>query len=216
MLIFGATGQAATITPVQSALGGEPDLTEILDDVYGVGGYYRIDDSLDAGWTAGQITVRAIGSYSSALANLGYCIICDGSDDVYSDQTFAGEGALSTPLTFGGSGSLIIPSSYSWFNFAQFLPFVGQVYSTAALNIDGTDHAVTYGVYGQPNTIVLAFEDWFFDADPPSDGEYQDLVLEVTYLTAPPQFLTPEPGALFTLAGGLVALVAMRRKRVIA
>ena len=185
---------------------------EILDGLYGVGGYYRVDDAVDFAWTAGQITTRVVGSHTMAEANLGYCIICDGTDDVYSDQAFAGEGALSTSLTFGSATNLFITSQYSWFNHAQFHPFVGQVYSTGSLNADSTDHAVTFGVYGQPNLFVLAFEDWFFTSDPPSDGDYQDFIIEVTYLTTPPAFAAPEPSALLLLAGGLATLFFVRKR----
>jgi hypothetical protein len=159
------------------------------------------------------MTVRAVGTYTAAISNLGYCILCNGTDNTFSDQTFTGSGLLNTPLTFGSSSNLIIPAGFSWFNNALFFPFVGQVYSKDNLNVDAIDHSVTFGVYGQPNVILLAFEDWFFSSDPTSDGDYNDFLVEVTYLTAPPDFLTPEPGAMFTLAGGLAALVLFRRRR---
>lgn len=210
-LLFAAALPAATITDIQSNP-SEPDLSVILDTIYGGGNYYRIDDDSDQVWQPGQITVRALATFAGAWETLGYCTLCDGSDDVLFDQSLSVDGVFSTPLTVSGASNLFIASQFTWFDYAQFLPFVGQVYSDPTLNPDGADHMVTYGLFGQPNTYVLAFEDWLFTADPHSDRDYQDFVFEATFTATPPNQV-PEPGAALTLLGGLAALFVARRKR---
>ena len=196
---------ATTFTPVHSSP-GEPDLTEILDTVYGPGNYFRIDDDSDRLWQAGLVTVRALATFSAADETLGFCSICDGSDSVLFDQTFSADGIFSTPLTVGGESEILIASPFTWFDFADVHPLVGQVYSDPGMNPAGADHMVTFGVAGRPDTFVVGVEDWLFTANPASDRDYQDFVFEAT-------IVNPEPSALFTLLGGLAALIALRRRR---
>ena len=212
LALCAAVAPAATITPIHS-IAAEPDLDVILDTVYGAGNYFRIDDDSDQVWQAGQITVRALATFAGAHETLGYCVVCDGSDDVLFEQTFDFDGIFSTPLTVGGSSILLIDTPFVWFDFAQFLPYVGQVYSDPSMNPGGADHLVTFGLNGQPNTFVLGFEDWLFGTSPDSDRDYQDFVVEVTYVGGPPDISTPEPGAMLTMLGGLAALFFIRRKR---
>lgn len=211
LLSLSAVSSAATITPVQSSP-NEPDLDVILDSVYGAGNYFRIDDDSDQTWQPGQISVRALATFAGAWQTLGYCVVCDGSDDTLFDQSFAVDGIFSAPLTAGGFSTVLIASDFIWFDSAQFLPYVGQVYSDPSRNPGGNDHMVTYGVSGQPNTYVLAFEDWLFTANPNSDRDYQDFVVEVSYASPPPNIETPEPGALLTLLGGLGVLALVRQR----
>lgn len=210
LLFVAAAAPAATFTPIQT-IPSEPSLVSILDAVYGPGNYFRIDDDSDRTWQPGQIGVRALATYAGAWETLGLCTLCDGSDDVFFDQTFSADGVFSAPLTVNGAASLFVASQFTWFDYAQFLPFVGKVYSDPAMNPAGADHMVTFGLFGQPGAFVLAFEDWLFTANPRSDRDYQDFVLEVTYLSTPPSEV-PEPAAALTLLGGLAVLFLARRK----
>ena len=212
LVLLAIAAPAATITPVQPSV-GEPDLTDVLDQVYGAGNYFRIDDDSDQLWQPGQLSVRALATYAGAWETLGFCTLCDGSDDVFFDQSFSVDGLFSVQLTVNSAANLFMASQFTWFDYAQYLPFVGKVYSDPSLNPTGADHMVTYGLFGQPNTYVLAFEDWLFNSSPNSDRDYQDFVFEVTYVQGPPDIQTPEPGALLTLFGGLAALAFVRRKR---
>jgi hypothetical protein len=205
-----AVSVAATITPIQPSP-SEPDLAETLDAVYGAGGYFRIDDDLDQIWQAGQYGVLGISTYSGVSQTLGYCSLCDGSDDVLFDSSLDTDGVFSIPLTVSGIGVVTIGSSFSLFDDARALPYTGKVYSNPSFNADSGDHMVTFGVTGRPNTYIVAFEDWMFNTSPTSDHDYQDAVFEVTYLAAPPSAV-PEPSALLTLAGGLAAFVWFRRR----
>ncbi len=207
LALFAVAAPAGTLTVIEPHP-FEPGLGSILDSVYGAGAYYRIDDDSDQVWQPGEISVRALATYAGAWETLGLCSACDGSDDIFFDQSFSSDGVFSTALTVGGASQIFVESQFTWFDYAQFLPFVGQVYSDPALNPTGSDHMVTYGMFGQPNTFVIAFEDWLFTSDPSSDRDYQDFVVEVTYA---PKVETPEPGALITLLGGLLAVAALRR-----
>lgn len=207
-----AAAPASTMTAVQPSP-YEPDLVQILDNVYGAGNYFRIGDDSDQTWTAGQVSVRALATYAGAVQSLGYCMLCDGSDDIAFDQMFWADGVFSTPLTVQGQSNLAIDSEFRWFDDARLWPTVGKVYSAPSMNPGGADHMVTYGLFGQPNTFVVAVEDWLYTANPQSDKDYQDLIFELTYLRPESSIVTPEPGAFFTLAGGMVVLLCFRRRR---
>ena len=202
---------AATITPIQPSP-NEPDLADTLDAIYGVEGYSRIADDLDQIWQEGQISVLTLSTYAGASQTLGFCIVCDGSDDVLFSPGLSADGVFSMPLTANGFGIVTIGAPFTWFDDARSLPHTGKVYSDPSMNPAGADYMVTFGVSGKPNTYVIAFEDWLFNANPASDHDYQDAVFEVTYLSQPPSAAVPEPGALFTLAGGLAAMMWFRRR----
>ena len=212
LALLSISAPAATITPVQTNP-VETDLSVVLDQIYGSGNYFRIDDDLDQLGQPGLISVRALATFAGARETLGYCTLCDGSDDVYFDQSFSIDGVFSTPLTVNGVSNFFMTEQFSWFDYAQYPPFTGMVYSDPSRNPAGMDHMVTYGVSGLPNTYVLAFDDWISVPNPNSDRDYQDLVVEVTYVSGPPDIQTPEPGAVLTLLGGLAALAFIRRKR---
>ena len=205
-----SSSSAGTITPIQPSP-NEPDLAETLNALYGPAGYFRIDDGQDQIWQAGQLSVLALSTYASAIQTLGYCIACDGSDDVLFSPSLNVDGVFTIPLTANGSALVAIGAPFTWFDDARTQPFTGKVYSDPSMNPNGADYMTTFGVIGRPNTYVIAFEDWLFTENPTSDHDYQDAVFEVTYLSAPPSAV-PEPSALFTLAGGLGAFVWLRRR----
>jgi hypothetical protein len=83
-------------------------------------------------------------------------------------------------------------------------------YSEQGLNSDGMDHLLSYQITGlgmdQPTWLLFWEDQYPFNSNPyPSDGDYNDLVIEVTAI--------PEPATLVLLALGALAVTRRRRGR---
>jgi len=83
--------------------------------------------------------------------------------------------------------------------------------SNSSLNTtpDGFYHFIAFST-GITGEYVFAFEDRSFNASPPSDGDYNDLVVLVSGVT--PNFRAPEPTTLLLFGAGLVGVGLMRRR----
>ncbi len=193
---------------------GEPSLLSTLDLIYGAGNYTRVSDDLDQLW-AGQATLSAvaISSYAGAIQRLGVCVLCNGFDDIVFDQQITADGIFSQTLTVNGSPTLVINDPlFRFFNDPTEHFAVGRAYSDPSLNPAGGDHMVTFAVNGSPDTFVLAFEDWLFTMDPASDRDYNDFVVQVTFVRPDIQE-TPEPATALLLGAGLLLAVRLSRAR---
>ncbi|MEZ5365256.1 MAG: DUF4114 domain-containing protein [Bryobacterales bacterium] len=205
---FGAVAQATTTPIMPNPF--EPDLMQTLDAIYGAGNYIRIDDDIEQTWPGGDYSIVARSTYSSASQSLGFCILCDGSDNTFLDQLIWIDGVFSIPMTLGGSSTVTVPTRFTWLDYAVMGDITHMVYSDPALNPGGLDQMVTFAVVGQPNTYLLAFEDWYRTDG--ADTDFNDFLFEVTYHSQQPA-IAPEPSAIFSLAGGLAALFYLRRRR---
>ncbi|MCB1019975.1 MAG: DUF4114 domain-containing protein [Acidobacteria bacterium] len=188
----------------------EPDLAVTLDAIYGPGNYFRINDDLDQLWPAGDYTLIARSTYSSASQSLGFCVVCDGSDNTFVDQVIDADGIFAIPLTIGGNSTITTVMRFSWVDYAVMGPVTHTVYSNPAFNPGGLDQMVTFAIAGQPNTYLLAFEDWY--GTDGADTDFNDFLFELTYHSQQPA-IAPEPSAILSLAGGLAALFYIRRRR---
>lgn len=211
LALFVSAAAAGVITPINPSP-FEPDLAQTLDLIYGSGNYTRVDDSLDRTWAPGDYTIRALSTYSYQSQSLGFCFLCDGTDNAFFDQVIWANGIFSIALTLGGSPTISPASAFTWIDYAVMGGITHTVYSDPALNPSGADQMVTFQIAGQPNTYLLAFEDWYLSDG--ADADYQDFLFEFSYLpSTPPSAIVPEPRAGFLLAGGLAVLFYFRRRK---
>lgn len=217
--ITSAMASAVPFTPLYVNPDGEPSLIATLTDVYGSGGYTRVSDDLDQLWAGNAaISAIAISSYAGATQRFGFCIVCNGSDDTFFDPSVAADGVFSQPLTVNGQASTPIHDPFfRFFNDPTQHFAVGRVYSSPSLNPLGGDHMVTFSVNGSPDTFVLGFEDWLFTSNPGSDRDYNDLVVEVSFVrpagSVTPVLATPEPGSMLLLGSSLLLAAHLGRRR---
>lgn len=200
-LIFAGTAQATPhLTPIGTS--GEPSLVSILDTLYGVGSYTRVDDGSDQWWAnLGSAGARAEAKYAGYSQNFGYV---DGADAFHSLFAVSAGGLLP-----GGAFSTFTPAEsgnpFRWADLANASPS-NYWTSYEGDNVDpGTclastcvDHMVTFLITSgaSAGNYVIAFEDLRGSQSP--DRDFNDLVVEVQG-AAP----VPEPGTLGLLALGL-------------
>ncbi len=213
-LLVASAATASSFTPLYVNPDGEPALTASLDAIYGPGGYSRLSDDLDTIWEGGALlSAVAISSHAGATQRFGVCVSCDGSDDIFFSPSLTADGIFSQILTANGQPSLLISAPFfRFFNEPSGHPAVGRVFSDPALNPLGADHMVSFAVHGRSRTFALGFEDWLFTSDPASDRDYNDLVVEVSFLT-PGVLATPEPATALLVGCGLLLAVRLRPKR---
>lgn len=213
-LALSGSALATPFTPIYSGGGEEPDLTVMLNSIYGANGYTRISDAIDEVWI-GQTGIAAVGlgTYAAAAQRLAMCSVCDGFDDVLFGETIHVDGVYEHDLTTGPALTTFINAPLFRFFIRSALPDgLSRYYSEASLNSNGNDHMVTYSVNGRPNTFVVAFEDWDFASDPPSDRDYNDLLVEVRF-TRPELLSTPEPQSFLMLASALLICSGIARRK---
>ena len=211
-LLAATIAPAATFTPL--FVSGEPALAVTLDAVYGVDGYTRVSDDLDQLWAGNAVlSVIAISSYADATQTLGLCLICDGSDDILFSPTITADGIFTQPLTAFSQASLTLNDGlFQFFADPSGFDEVGRVYSNPLLNPLQADHMVTFAINGRPGVYALGFEDWLFTSDPASDRDYNDLVVEVSFVYNDIQ-QTPEPASVLMLGVGLLLAARIARRR---
>lgn len=220
-LVAVASTAMAGITPI-NPYGGlfEPGIYSVMNHLYGVGNYTRIDDSIDNLWSyaAAEGSAQFEAKFSAVgKATFGYF---EGTDSTqfnalfsvggygYADQTNSVTADLnpaetSTPFRFGvyfGSGR------------------VGNLYSSdAEQNFFDLDHMVTFQIKNGLNegAYVLAWE----DARILGDHDYQDLIVQVSGVfagkTGPAIPLVPAPAAMALGSLGLGCIGWLRRTRIL-
>ncbi len=207
LILAAGIAPAASFTPTFDS--GEIPVETILDSLFGGGNYTRISDDIDQVWTGNvTLTAMAMSSQAAATQQLGVCVLCDGSDDTLLGPSIGPELGVFFNVALGST--VISDPLFRFFNAATGFDGVGRVNSDPAMNPGGFDHLLSFELSGQPNTYVLAFEDWFFTADPPSDGDYNDFVVKVMF---EPVAEVPEPGTMALLGAGLLLALRLRRKR---
>ena len=213
-LLLAAALPAATFTTVNPSP-NEPDLLEILDSLYGAGTYQRIDDDSDKVWQAESISVVPRATYAGATQQMGYCLVCDGSDDINLIPQVWGFTTFALGDFVPGEALLDPDGEFRFFSMPTNHPSVGRVLSDPDFPAPGSqpqDYMVTYQLIAQPEVFILAFEDWLV-TNPTSDLDFNDLVVQATVRTSPPTPPIPEPSTWLLFGAGLVALSRLRPRR---
>ncbi|MBU1699407.1 MAG: PEP-CTERM sorting domain-containing protein [Candidatus Eisenbacteria bacterium] len=193
----------------------EPDLDEILDNLYGLSNVVRVADTgglTDQIWFNSNAAVSVEAKFSSRDHTFGYYQGLTGwsFNPLF---TVSGSGYLS-----GVTGGFTPAQSGNPFRFADKTGWVPAWSSLELQNLDFMDHMVTYQITGddptKSNTVgsyVLAWEDgsWFGDRD------YNDLIVEVSGVGLGGCSPVPEPATLTLLGMGLVGFTgwSLRRRK---
>ncbi|MFB3907480.1 MAG: PEP-CTERM sorting domain-containing protein [Candidatus Eisenbacteria bacterium] len=202
-------------------------LSGVMDQLYGVGNYERIDDGLDQVWyNQGDASTRAEARFAAHLHTFGFFQDAAGVQDAttfHSVFDVTGNGYFA-----GGQGSFSSNDSGSIFRFGLLdkvnTPndpsddhFWG---SLEAENDPGSlDHMVTFRILGGvgqdyqngqwvdrqnvAGNYVVAWEDLN-----PGDQDYNDLVVEVSGVRP-----VPEPATLTLFGLGLASVGLLRRRK---
>ncbi|MGQ9592152.1 MAG: PEP-CTERM sorting domain-containing protein [Planctomycetota bacterium] len=220
--------------PVGTAPGSEPQLQDILDDIYGPGAVDAYSDQQTAGiWqlpgggygaTAPIIQVEAAGYANSNV--FGIWTGWDTNGPITTVPIFLGSagpgttatlkwaaGDPSTLIVEGGSGvnTGIYPGIYRyWFGFYLDGPGTsggtsGKFWTADQLNPGGW--AAAYAYVGTGNRWTVAFEDQNYNAGV-GDNDHNDMVLTIESIVP-----VPEPLTVFLLGGGIVSAALLRRRK---
>jgi len=177
----------------------EPVLSEVLDNIYGVGNWepYNAPDEL---WRNIDGLASAQAKFAGADQDFGYLPDVTGGA-FQSIFTVTADGYL------GGSPSAALPIAQTGdiFRFTDQPSGYPLWSSQVSDNSDGMDHMQTYSITGgsSAGNYVIAWEDL---PEESSDVDYQDLVVEVSGVHP-----VPEPATILLL--GLGALALRRKNR---
>ena len=200
--ILALTSAPATAlqTPVFPGGGGsEPDLMDVLDNLYGLGNLQRVDDLDDQVWWNINGGALAKAKYAGYALDFGY-IDSNGFNFLFSTPpNWQGE-------LIGYEGEtpdhLELPS-FRWGIYTS----AGDTWSSLmSENSDSYDHMVTWKVIGEDNTFVVAWEDLYSLGD----GDYQDLIVEVNNCAC----AIPDASALVLLGSAMIGVGVFGRKKV--
>jgi hypothetical protein len=211
IVILGAL--AASLSPAQAGFTtwlpspGEPDLDEILGNLYGLSNLQRVHDfgqtATDQTWFNHDAQVSVQAKYAGYNQTFGYLKGATGTDFV-PIFTVTGNGYLA-----GMEGGFGPAESGSIFRFADD-PNGSPVWSSRMSdNPDGgLDHMIAFRILGTSRAdcrYVLAWE----DIHGLGDRDYNDLVVEVSGVCP-----VPEPASLTLFGFGTLAVAGWRlRKR---
>lgn len=189
---------------------GEPDLLDILDDMYGLENLERIHDHdnaiTDEVWMAtGDGSALAKAKFAGYDQNFGY-MAGGGFESLFMVD---GNGMLA------GAEESIAVAAGDVLRFANDTSGSPMWSSERMANADELDHMVTWRVVGSDNgfdnqvgAYVVAWEDLWGGGD----NDYQDLVVELTGVT-PGGEPVPEPTTIALFGLGAMGMGLRRRFR---
>jgi hypothetical protein len=210
-------GIYASITPVSPNPGGEPNLYaglsgnpkgNVMDTLYGVGNYSRIDDALDQTWWKwnGGATVEA--KYASDSSVLYWRPIGSAT------ATFLFNiGVQSPKVTATLSPKGVVQFTWELKDTSTNNTLFSSVTASNPDTPNPVDHMVTFLITGGADrgnivgNYVIAWED---RSVPGSDLDYQDAVIEVTEAAPIPEAST---FIVWSLLGALGVTVGWHRRR---
>jgi hypothetical protein len=189
---------AVMVTPNNSP--GEPNLYTVMNNLYGVGNWAQVDDSLIQTATNVGQTVGVTFDARYAADNLTYGYWKDNTTFI-SQMSVTKAGAV--PVSLIVSGSQLTTSLGGIFSNGLRDDTTGALFSSdKTKNADGLAHVIEFTILNNPNMGVMAWEDTVG-----GDYDYQDLILQYV-IDFHPTMPVPEPatmslfGAALLLAGG--------------
>jgi hypothetical protein len=208
-------------TFVNSPFAPEQSIFQIMDTLYGVGNWTRVNDGNDQWWTnLGNAGARASAKYAQFTQGFGYV---DGSNTFQQLFSVTGNGYLA-PGAFVGFTPAQSGNPFRWADNATNGGFVNYWTSLESDNAGDSyvcfggpcvDHMISFLITGgsSAGNYVVAFEDLarraFGNYAGASDRDFNDLVVEIE--GARPSI--PEPGTVVLVGLGLGALALRARRR---
>ena len=158
------------------------------------------ETGVDQVWTDGSAMVSAQAKFASLTQSFGWNDNGGNGDIPYTYTQLLTEANIGGPAV-----DVEITGDFLW----GIQPNGDTWWSRIDQNSDDTDHLMTYFVEGLSDLAMgekawlLFWEDLDYSA--PSDGDYNDFVIELRAI--------PEPGTLFLVGAGLAGLAAFRQRR---
>ena len=168
----------------------------------------RVSDSLDEYWAlaSGSEAATVIARARYAGYNNWFGVIQGTEDGIEDFQPLVSLSIVGK----GGTQTALPPDLIGDFRLAIRTP-QGQIWSSRAIdNDDALDHMVTWVDTIDPTHYFVAFEDLSM---PESDGDFNDIVLELRHVLDGPVNPAPEPATVFLTAIGLAGLGYARRHK---
>lgn len=178
----------------------EPTLSSILDGIYGIGNYAPVIADQIWGDLDGSVQVQA--KYAGDNHKFGYS-----TDEVAGTGPVWFNGGANDPIFDGTDMDTfdIVPNTDLFIWALYDINTTQTFYSRNSLNPDMADHMHTFEILTMADTYVVAWEDRTF---PGADGDYNDLVVEVS--NARP---IPAPGAIALGSLGIALAGWLKRRR---